>query len=58
MNKLLRMKITLFERFALISWVVVVVYLFAVFRDQTHPDGTLDELLKLFFSSLSAAYLQ
>jgi hypothetical protein len=52
------MKIRLIERFALIGWAVIVLYVFAAFRGRIHPKGMLGGLLDSFFAYLSAAYLQ
>lgn len=52
------MKIRLFERIVLIGWAIVVLYVFAAFRGQIHPEGVPGEVIEAFLSHLSASYLQ
>lgn len=51
-------KIKPLERVFLIGWVIVVFYVFLVFRRQIHPRGFVGELIEAFLLSLSAGYLQ
>jgi hypothetical protein len=51
-------KIRPIERFVLIAWVIAVLYVFAFFRGQIHPEGHHGELIKAFLAYLSAGYLQ
>lgn len=52
------MKISLFERIVLIGWAIAILYVFAAFRGQIHPEGIPGELIEVFLASLSASYLQ
>lgn len=51
-------KIRPIERLVLIAWAIAVLYVFAAFRGQIHPEGLLGELIKAFLAHLSAGYLQ
>lgn len=52
------MKFSPLERIVIIGWVVAVLYVFAAFRGQIHPEGVPGKLIEAFLASLSAAYLQ
>jgi hypothetical protein len=52
------MKIKPIERFFLIGWAVVIMFVFATFKGRIHPSGVIGKLLELLFSNLSAPYLQ
>ena len=51
-------KIRPIERLVMIAWAVIVLYVFAAFRGQIHPEGLIGELIKAFLAHLSAGYLQ
>ena len=51
-------KIKLVERFAIVAWAILILYLFTIFRSQKYPKGMVGTLLETFFSSLTAGYLQ
>lgn len=51
-------KIKPIERVFLIGWIILVFFVFLVFRKQINPRGFVGELIKAFLSSLSAGYLQ